>query len=115
MLNVQAKESKKPSKPASVPAAAGGGGGGVGVGGGGLTGVIGEAKVVNGSNCGRTNIPVSGGVETSQPSAALHHHTLPTPTLHHQQQQQPPPPTQPVTKPKFQVSPRSVHSLVLLS
>lgn len=100
MLNVQAKESKKNPKPASVPTA-GGGGGGVGVGGGGLAGIIGEAEIVNGSNNGRANFPVGGSAEPNQPPAARHLHTLPTPTLHHHHQQ-PPPPTQPVTKPKFQ-------------
>ncbi|XP_045108818.1 uncharacterized protein LOC123503264 isoform X3 [Portunus trituberculatus] len=107
MLNVQAKEAKKPTKPASVPAAGGGGGvvgGGAGVGGagggGGLTGIINELDATNGTKLsayGLTGITVE-----ANKSAALHHHTLPTsPTLHHHQP--PPPPTsQSVTKPKFQ-------------
>lgn len=110
MLNVQAKEAKKPTKPPSVPAPGGGGGvvgGGAGVGGagggGGLTGIINEPEATNGTKSsayGLTDITVNANVEANK-SAALHHHTLPTsPTLHHHQP--PPPTTQSVTKPKFQ-------------
>ncbi|XP_063842452.1 uncharacterized protein LOC135090079 isoform X1 [Scylla paramamosain] len=110
MLNVQAKEAKKPTKPASVPAPGGGGGvvgGGAGVGGavggGGLTGIINEPDATNGTKSsayGLTDITVNANVEANK-STVLHHHTLPTsPTLHHHQP--PPPTTQSVTKPKFQ-------------
>lgn len=111
MLNVQEREAKKPTKPASLPAAMGGEGGGAGVGGGGLTVKIGEGEVVNGTSNGRANFSMSSNVENAQPSAILHH-TLATPTLHHHHQQQPPPPTQPVTKPKFQVSLHCPHSML---
>lgn len=108
MLNVQAKE---PKKPASVPAAGGGGGGVVGGGGGGtgggggLAGVVNEPDATNGTKSsayGLTDISVNANVEANK-SAAAHHHTLPTPpTQHHHQP--PPPTTQSVIKPKFQVS-----------
>lgn len=109
MLNVQAKEVKKPTKPASVPEAGGGGegvGGGVGGGtggGGGLAGVVNELDATNGTKSsayGLTDISVTANVEANK-SAAAHHHTLSTPpTLHHHQP--PPPTTQSVVKPKFQ-------------
>ncbi|KAG0729287.1 E3 ubiquitin-protein ligase TTC3 [Chionoecetes opilio] len=100
MINVQAKEPKKPTKPASVPATVAGGGGG-----GGLATVTKEPDANNGTKSaayGLPDITVNANVEANKSAAAHHHHTLPTPTTLHHHQPPPPPTSQSSTKPKFQ-------------
>ncbi|KAG7171464.1 E3 ubiquitin-protein ligase TTC3-like 2 [Homarus americanus] len=78
-LNVQAKESKKPSKPTSLAV-------------GNVTGAIADPGVGSSSSAyGLSDISLNANAEASMSTA----NTLPTPTLHQ-------PSTQTVTKPKFQ-------------